>query len=61
MVPYTTNTEGIPYIYIPLGIILLITAIKDIYEDYHRSVLDDTENNESILQKTPRGDKLIKS
>ena len=55
MIPYTTNTDGIPYIFIPLGIILVITAIKDIYEDYHRAVLDETENNQEIIQKTPRG------
>ena len=38
--PYTTITNGIPVMYIPLGIIMFLSAIKDAYEDYKRSESD---------------------
>lgn len=61
MLPYTTNTNGVPYIYTPLGIIIFLSAITDLYEDYHRSVLDKKENNQVITQLTSSGLKSIKS
>jgi len=34
MVDVISISDGIPTEYLPLGFIIFITAIKDIYEDY---------------------------
>lgn len=50
ILPYTTLTGGIPIIYLPLGIITLISALKDLYEDHKRSVSDEAENNAEYIK-----------
>ncbi len=34
-------TGGYPFVYVPLSIIIFITAIKDFYEDFKRKKSDD--------------------
>lgn len=33
MIPSISSTQGVPTMYIPLGIISFISAMKDLYED----------------------------
>ena len=42
-------TNGNPTIYYPLGLIICISAIKDVAEDLKRHRSDDDENNRSTL------------
>jgi len=47
-------SDGIPTIYLPLVVIVTLTAIKDYYEDYKRKKSDREENNSkcSILKES---------
>lgn len=40
-----SNTEGIPTIFFPLGFIVILSMIKDFFEDYKRKKSDSAENN----------------
>ena len=44
MIPSISPTRGIPTMYIPLSIIICITALKDLYEDKRRSISDRIDN-----------------
>lgn len=44
ILPYTSLTQGIPSVYLPLGLILLLTSIKDLYEDRKRTTADQADN-----------------
>ena len=45
MIPAISSSEGIPYVYLPLSFIIVVTAIKDIVEDIKRHRSDARENN----------------
>lgn len=45
MVPNITISDGLPTIYLPLVTIVILTAIKDFYEDYKRKKSDREENH----------------
>jgi len=45
MIPAISSSEGIPYVYLPLSFIIVVTAIKDIVEDIKRHRSDAKENN----------------
>ena len=42
-------SNGQPVIYIPLAVILMITAVKDMFEDLKRHKSDNEENNRGIM------------
>ena len=48
MIPSITDTEGKPVMYVPLFVIVIITACKDLAEDYQRHKSDNDENNREI-------------
>lgn len=52
-------SNGQPVIYMPLGVILAITAIKDLFEDMKRHRSDNEENNRKI--QVLRGGSLIET
>lgn len=43
-----SNSDGKPVILMPLTTIILITAIKDLYEDYKRYRSDNEENSKKV-------------
>jgi phospholipid-transporting ATPase len=45
MVPAITTSDGLPTIFVPLVFIVIVTALKDIYEDLKRKTSDSEENN----------------
>ena len=47
-IPYITISGGLPAIFLPLVVILIITALKDFYEDYKRKNSDTAENSRNI-------------
>ncbi len=47
-IPYITISNGLPAIFLPLVAILLITALKDFFEDYKRKISDSYENSRTI-------------
>lgn len=49
IVPSVTLTGGNPTIYYPLGLIIIVSALKDIAEDLKRHTSDDEENNRLTL------------
>lgn len=44
MIPAISISEGVPTIFMPLFVILLVTAAKDFYEDFKRRTSDNEEN-----------------
>ena len=44
MIPEISVTGGFPYMLPPLTFVLIISMIKDAYEDYKRHKSDKTEN-----------------
>ena len=59
--PAVSNSDGMPTIYVPLIIIVLVTAIKDFYEDYKRKKSDQEENNRKckIWDKASKNFKVV--
>jgi phospholipid-transporting ATPase len=49
MIKLVSITGGIPTILPPLAFIVLLTMIKDVYEDYKRYKSDEEENNKETL------------
>ena len=50
MIPQISISDGVPTIFMPLFVILLVTAAKDFYEDFKRRTSDNEENKvEDIL------------
>ena len=43
-----STSNGTPYIFLPLTVIILVTMIKDLAEDYKRHKSDWEENNKSV-------------
>lgn len=48
IIPVVSITNGIPYTYLPLSIILLISMLKDFVEDFKRRKSDTEENRRKI-------------
>jgi phospholipid-transporting ATPase len=48
MIPAISTSDGKPMIFIPLVIIILITALKDLFEDLKRHQADNEENNRPV-------------
>ena len=48
MIPTISISNGIPVIWLPLIVIIFITALKDYYEDHKRIRSDREENNRPI-------------
>ena len=48
MIPAISISGGQPVIYMPLLVVVAISAIKDIIEDYKRYRSDQEENNHSV-------------
>lgn len=56
LVTKISNSDGMPTIYLPLGFIVIVTAIKDFYEDYKRKISDNEENDSEVEILTSIGD-----
>ena len=50
-IPYTTNSNGIPNILIPLVLVLIISGVKDFVEDHKRKKSDNEENNRKVHRR----------
>ena len=48
MIPLFTITKGFPTIYPPLFIIVMISMIKDGYENYQHFMSDQAENQKKV-------------
>lgn len=48
MIDSISISEGKPVIYLPLACVLLISALKDIFEDLKRHRSDSEENNRKV-------------
>lgn len=55
MINAITASDGIPTTYGPLIVIVLISAFKDLYEDYKRHKSDNEENNKKVEVLTNQG------
>lgn len=55
MIDAITASDGIPTTYGPLAVIVLISALKDLYEDYKRYRSDSEENHKKIEVLTENG------
>ena len=50
IIPAITNTNNEPTIYLPLFVIILISMVKDLFEDMKRHNADKEENNKKVLK-----------
>jgi phospholipid-transporting ATPase len=48
-IPAISTTNGIPTEYSPLAVIIFVTALKDMYEDYQRHKNDNLENQRRVF------------
>lgn len=48
-IPYISISGGVPAIFLPLVFILIITAMKDFFEDYKRKKSDNEENSKKVM------------
>jgi len=46
MVEEISTSKGFPVNLLPLSVILIVTMIKDMFEDYYRHKWDKAENNQ---------------
>jgi phospholipid-transporting ATPase len=53
MIPLISDSNGVPVLALPLGFVVGISMIKDIYEDYLRHRSDNEENNRKVLVAQP--------
>ncbi len=49
-IPQISNSDGVPNIYLPLALVLLVSAIKDGVEDSKRKKSDREENDRTVLR-----------
>ena len=47
-VPLITISEGIPTMALPLTFVVILSMIKDAFEDYKRHKSDDKENSSEV-------------
>ena len=59
MVDEISASGGVPTTYFPLSVIILISALKDLYEDYKRHKSDNEENNKKVEVLTDSGFKFM--
>jgi hypothetical protein len=52
-VPSISDSDGFPVLLFPLGFVVGLSMIKDIYEDYQRYKSDKEENNRHARVATP--------
>ena len=55
MIDAISSSDGKPVTYIPLAVIVMISAIKDLFEDLERRRSDYRENHSQTLKLTPNG------
>lgn len=55
MVNEISTSGGIPVTYAPLSVIIFVSALKDLYEDFKRHKSDYEENNRKVLILTEFG------
>lgn len=55
MVPSISTSGGQPILWGPLAIILMVTALKDLFEDLKRKNDDNKENTSKTLRLTNNG------
>ena len=60
MIRPISSSDGQPLIYIPLFVIVAISALKDLFEDLDRKKDDSKENNSKSLRLTADGFKECK-
>ena len=53
MVPVITVSNSVPTMYLPLATIVLISLLKDGYEDYKRYRADEEENRKNCWYLNP--------
>ena len=51
--PAISDSGGVPVLLFPLGFVVGLSMIKDIYEDYQRNQSDKEENNRRAIVATP--------
>ncbi|KAF4650146.1 hypothetical protein FOZ61_000626, partial [Perkinsus olseni] len=56
MLPWISDSGGRPYILLPLGFVLAVTAVKDGLEDYNRHKADAEENSRDAALVVPDGE-----
>lgn len=49
MIPVISISGGQPVMLMPLSLVILVSMIKDIFEDYKRHKSDDSENDQEVL------------
>lgn len=49
LLPAISNSDNIPTIYLPLFVIIMISMVKDCFEDYKRHMSDQEENKRKVL------------
>lgn len=59
MINEISASDGIPTTYFPLSVIILISALKDLYEDYKRHKSDNEENNKQVEVLSDAGFKAV--
>ena len=55
--PLISDSGGFPVLLFPLGFVVGLSMIKDIYEDYQRHQSDKEENNRKAIVATPHDTK----
>jgi phospholipid-transporting ATPase len=55
MIPQITISGGFPVIFIPLSIVVGVSAVKDFYEDMKRKMSDNEINNQRAYVLTSEG------
>ena len=48
MIPQISTSKGVPVIFGPLIFIIILTALKDLFEDLKRLTQDNEENNKKV-------------
>jgi phospholipid-transporting ATPase len=56
MIPSISTSKGVPVILGPLAFILIVTALKDLFEDLKRHRQDSEENNKLVLRVNGEGE-----
>jgi hypothetical protein len=57
--PSISDSDGFPVLLFPLGFVVGLSMIKDIYEDWQRHKSDNEENNRKAIVATPHDSELL--
>lgn len=60
LIPAISDSDGMPTFLFPLGLVMLITAAKDAYENIKRAQADREENRKECVVCTPQGLKTLR-